>query len=184
MHCAGNIICMNKYIVQSCEGQTAAAAAVIISKSLKSGWAPGEGERAISIRVYYYLRRGGTTEVEEFNWSFFFFCLCLTKEPSTLGWRSACWLPAAPDVIHMFTFPFLSFLFLHILFYFLFFPFFWIRIFSSVSAGKVIWITTERSSIGFPRDHHHLRACVRVSVRAEWHYRVSGSRAQQAKGKR
>jgi|688.fasta_scaffold2377550_1 hypothetical protein len=48
---------MNKYIVQSCELQTAAAAAaaaaVIISKSLKSGWAPGEGERAISIRVYY-----------------------------------------------------------------------------------------------------------------------------------
>ena len=32
---------------------TAAAAAVIISKSLKNGWAPGEGERAISIRVYY-----------------------------------------------------------------------------------------------------------------------------------
>ena len=45
---------MNKYIVQSCELQTAAAAAaVIISKSLKNGWAPGEGERAISIRVYY-----------------------------------------------------------------------------------------------------------------------------------
>jgi hypothetical protein len=59
MHCAGNIICMNKYIVQSSEGQTAAAAAVIISKSLKSGWAPGEGERAIFIRVYY------TTSAEE-----------------------------------------------------------------------------------------------------------------------
>ncbi|KAK4019525.1 hypothetical protein OUZ56_001540 [Daphnia magna] len=40
-------------------------------------------------------------------------------------------------------------------------------IFSSVSAGKVIYITNERSSIGFPPAI--VIACVRVFVRAEWH---------------
>jgi hypothetical protein len=127
-------------------------------------------------------------EMEEFNWSSSsFFFLCFNKRTvGTLGWRSTvgCTRRLAhrrnPHVhIHI------SF---SIICYVLLYRFilsvsscFRIRIFSTVSA-KVIWITTKRSSIGFPRDHHHLRACVRVSIRAEWHCCwVSGS---IGKGKR